>query len=113
MRQDVLPGELDPGGFPRRYQYLVGEGEGLLYVDGQGYDVRWERGRSADDLTTWTYADSGEPVVLPPGKVWWEIVPQAERDRARADALVGAVAFRRAGGEERVHRPPDLVVGVE
>ena len=23
VRQDVLPGELDPGGYPRRYQYLV------------------------------------------------------------------------------------------
>jgi hypothetical protein len=75
VRQDVLPGELDPGGYPRRYQYLVDEGIGVLYVDGRGYDVRWER-RDSKDLTTWTYADSGEPVVLPPGKVWWEIVPQ-------------------------------------
>jgi hypothetical protein len=75
VRQDILPGELDPGGFPRRYQYLVDSGAGKLYVDGQGYDVRWER-QDPKDLTTWTYADSGEPVVLPPGKVWWEIVPQ-------------------------------------
>ena len=75
VRQDVLPGELDPGGFPRRYQYLVEEGDGVLYVNGVGYDVHWSRpGRR--DLTTWTYADTGEPVVLPPGKVWWEIVPQ-------------------------------------
>ena len=37
--------------------------------------MRWERAE-AEDLTKWTYADSGEPVVLPPGKVWWEIVPQ-------------------------------------
>ena len=29
VRQDVLPGELDPGGFPRRYQYLVDEGVGV------------------------------------------------------------------------------------
>ena len=50
-------------------------GEGFLYVDGRGYDVRWERGE-ADDLTKWTYASSGKRVVLPPGKVWWEIVPQ-------------------------------------
>jgi hypothetical protein len=75
VRQDVLPGELDPGGYPRRYQYLVDEGVGMLYVDGRGYDVRWSR-RDPKDLTTWTYADTGDPVVLPPGKVWWEIVPR-------------------------------------
>lgn len=27
------------------------------------------------DVTTWFYANSGEPVILPPGQVWWEIVP--------------------------------------
>ena len=25
--------------------------------------------------TIWTYAASGERVVLPPGRIWWEIVP--------------------------------------
>ena len=74
VRQDVLIGENDPGGFPRRYQYLTGEGDGVLFIDGRGHDVRWSR-ESADDVTTWTYADSGDPVVLPPGRVWWEIVP--------------------------------------
>ena len=67
VRQDVLPGELDPGGFPRRYQYLVDEGEGVLYVDGRGHDVRWSR-RDPKDLTTWTYADSGEPGRPPAGQ---------------------------------------------
>ena len=75
VRQDVLPGELDPGGFPRRYQYLVGEGVGVVYVGPRAYDVRWERAE-ADAVTKWTYADTGDPVVLPPGKVWWEIVPE-------------------------------------
>ena len=79
VRQDVLPGELDPGGFPRRYQYLVGEGVGVMYVGGRAYDVRWERAE-ADAVTKWTYADTGDPVVLPPGKVWWEIVPRGQRD---------------------------------
>jgi hypothetical protein len=74
VRQDVLIGENDPGGFPRRYQYLTGEGDGVLYIGGRGFDVRWSR-ESADDVTTWTYADSGDPVILPPGRVWWEIVP--------------------------------------
>ena len=74
MRQEVLVGENDPGGHPRRYQHLVDEGEGVLYIEGQARDVLWSR-LDADDVTTWTYADSGDPVVLPPGKVWWEIVP--------------------------------------
>jgi hypothetical protein len=75
VRQDVLPGELDPGGFPRRYQYLVGEGVGVVYVGPRAYDVRWERAEP-DAVTKWTYADTGDPVVLPPGKVWWEIIPE-------------------------------------
>ena len=74
VEQDVLVGENDPGGFPRRYQHLVGEGEGVVYVNGRGHDVRWSR-EAPGDVTTWTYADSGDPVVLPPGRVWWEIVP--------------------------------------
>jgi hypothetical protein len=74
VEQDVLVGENDPGGFPRRYQHLVGDGNGMLYVNGRGSDVRWSRAEPGD-VTTWTYADSGEPVVLPPGRVWWEIVP--------------------------------------
>ena len=67
VEQDVLIGENDPGGFPRRYQHLVGEGAGVVYVNGRGHDVRWSRG-APGDVTTWTYADSGEPVVLPPGR---------------------------------------------
>ena len=74
VEQKVLPGELDPGGYPRRQQFLVGEGSGVLFVGGQAYDVSWSR-PAADDVTTWTYEASGEPVVLPPGRVWWEIVP--------------------------------------
>ncbi|HEX2843731.1 MAG TPA: DUF3048 C-terminal domain-containing protein, partial [Candidatus Limnocylindria bacterium] len=74
VRQEVLVGENDPGGFPRRYQHLVDSGDGVLYLDGRGHDVRWSRER-AEDVTSWTYADTGEPVILPPGRIWWEIVP--------------------------------------
>jgi hypothetical protein len=74
VRQDTLVNELDPGGYPRRYQYLVDEGSGVIYLNGFGLNVRWSRA-SEGDVTTWTYADSGEPVVLPPGRVWWEIIP--------------------------------------
>ena len=74
VRQDILVGEDDPGGFPRRYQYLTGEGSGVLYIEGRGHDVRWSRPRE-NDVTKWTYADSGRRVVLPPGRIWWEIIP--------------------------------------
>jgi len=74
VRTQVLVGENDPGGFPRSQLFLVGEGDGLLYLDGEAHDVRWSR-PAEGDVTTWTYAESGEPVVLPPGRTWWEIVP--------------------------------------
>jgi hypothetical protein len=75
VRQEIRHGELDPGGYPRRYQFLVDSGEGVLYVDGRAHDVRWSRDE-AWHVTEWTYADTGQPVILPPGKVWWEIVPR-------------------------------------
>ena len=81
-------------------------------MNGRGYDVRWERGE-ADDVTKWTYADTGERVVLPPGQSVVGDRSAGKRGRRGLIGLVGAVAFRRAGGEERVHRPPDLVIGVE
>lgn len=74
VRTQILVGENDPGGFPRSQLFLTGEGDGVLYVDGRGHDVRWSR-PEAGEVTTWTYADSGDPVVLPPGRIWWEIVP--------------------------------------
>ena len=74
VQQEILAGELDPGGYPRRYQHLVGEGSGRVYVDGRGFDVTWSR-TDPQSVTEWRYADSGEPLVLPPGAVWWEIVP--------------------------------------
>ena len=78
VTETILVNELDPGGYPRRLQHLVGSGKGVLYVDGARHAVRWER-RSAADVTTWFYADSGKPVILPPGQVWWEIVPTGTR----------------------------------
>ena len=85
VRQDVLPGELDPGGYPRRYQYLVDTGVGKLYVDGRGYDVRWER-RDPKDVTTWTYADTGEPVVAAAGQGVVGDRPAGQRDQRRLTA---------------------------
>lgn len=74
VEQTILHDEPDPGGYPRRRQHLVGSGDGVLYIGGQAHDIRWSRPAAAD-VTSWTYAGSGEPMLLPPGKVWWEIVP--------------------------------------
>jgi hypothetical protein len=72
--EEVYWNELDASGSPRRDQLLIGEGHGYLYVDGHVHDVSWWR-PTADDLTTWTFTADEAPLVLPPGRVWWEIVP--------------------------------------
>ena len=74
VREEIVFGDPDPGGNTRRLQHLVGEGNGTLYTDGRAIALHWSRPKAAD-RTTWTYADSGEPVVLPPGVIWWEIIP--------------------------------------
>lgn len=74
VAEEVVFGDPDPGGNTRRLQHLVGEGDGTLYVQGKAIALHWSR-PTADDGTTWTYAESGDPVVLPPGQVWWEIIP--------------------------------------
>lgn len=74
VKQEVVYGDPDPGGNPRRLQHLVGAGDGTLYVQGKAIALHWERPTIADG-THWTYVDSGEPVILPPGVVWWEIIP--------------------------------------
>ena len=74
VREDVVYGPHDPGGYPRRYHHLIGSGEATLYVRGRAIKVRWSRG-GPEQPTRWTYQRSGERVVLPPGVVWWEILP--------------------------------------
>ena len=74
VTQETVFGDPDPGGNPRRLQHLVGSGEGVVYTMGRAYAVEWER-PTASDRTTWTFADTGDPLELPPGQVWWEILP--------------------------------------
>jgi len=74
VTQETVFGDPDPGGNPRRLQHLVGSGEGVLYTMGRAYPVTWER-PTASDRTTWSFADTGETVELPPGQVWWVILP--------------------------------------
>jgi hypothetical protein len=74
VTQETVFGDPDPAGNPRRLQHLVGSGEGVVYTMGRAYAIEWER-PTASDRTTWTFADTGEPVELPPGQVWWEILP--------------------------------------
>jgi hypothetical protein len=73
VQEEVVFGDPDPGGNSRRLQHLVGEGDGTLYSQGKAFALHWSR-PTAGDGTKWTYADTGEPVVLPPGQVWWEII---------------------------------------
>jgi len=74
VNQRVIMGiDFGAGGNPIMHD-LVGEGDGTVYVNGIAADVEWSR-PDAESLTTWTYADSGEPLVLPPGRTWWQIVP--------------------------------------
>jgi hypothetical protein len=74
VREDVVYGPHDPGGYPRRYHHLIGSGQATLYVRGRAIKLRWSRG-GPEQPTRWTYQRSGERVVLPPGVVWWEILP--------------------------------------
>ena len=74
VTEEVVYGDPDPAGNPRRLQHLVGHGDGTLYSHGMAIALRWSR-PTATDATAWTYADSGDLVVLPPGVVWWEIIP--------------------------------------
>lgn len=74
VTEETVYGDPDPGGNPRKLQHLVGRGAGTLYVNGRAIAVHWSRPTAAD-ATKWTYAADGSPVVLPPGRVWWEIVP--------------------------------------
>lgn len=78
VTQETVFGDPDPGGNPRRLQHLVGTGDGTLYTRGQAHAIRWERPTAADG-TTWTFAATGEPIEMPPGQVWWEILPVGAR----------------------------------
>ena len=73
VTDEVVTGDPDPGGNDRRLHHLVGTGNGTIFVGGRAHAARWSR-PTAGDGTTWTFAN-GEPVVLPPGQVWLEIVP--------------------------------------
>jgi hypothetical protein len=74
VREDVVYGPHDPGGYPRRYHHLVGHGRATLYVRGRAIAVRWVR-PTPRSRTRWTYVHGGERVILPPGVVWREILP--------------------------------------
>jgi hypothetical protein len=78
VTQETVFGDPDPGGNPRRLQHLVGSGQATLYTEGRAYAIEWVR-PTAGDRTTWTFADTGQPVEMVPGQVWWEILPVEAR----------------------------------
>jgi hypothetical protein len=74
--QDELFGvDSGAGGNPILH-YLTGEGTGTIYVDGKAHNVEWSR-PDAGSITTWTYAGTDDPVILPPGRIWWQILPHS------------------------------------
>ncbi|HET7521063.1 MAG TPA: DUF3048 domain-containing protein [Candidatus Limnocylindria bacterium] len=74
VREDIVYGPHDPGGYPRRYHHLVGSGRATLYARGRAFALHWSR-PTAHSRTRWTYVHGGGRVVLPPGVVWREILP--------------------------------------
>ena len=74
IHQEIVYGDPDPGGNPRRQQFLVGSGEATLFVKGRSVPLTWSRPTAADK-TTFTVVETGAELVLRPGVVWWEVVP--------------------------------------
>ena len=54
VKEDIVYAGSDPGGYPRRYHHLVGQGRATLYVDGRAIPVHWSR-PTARDHTEYTY----------------------------------------------------------
>lgn len=74
--QDEIFGvDFGAGGNPILH-YLTGTGTGTVYVDGRAVEVEWSR-PDTGSVTTWTYAGTDDPVVLPPGRIWWQILPHS------------------------------------
>jgi hypothetical protein len=74
--QDEIFGiDFGAGGNPILH-YLTGTGTGTMYLDGRALEVEWSR-PDAGAVTTWTYAGTDDPVVLPPGRIWWQILPHS------------------------------------
>jgi hypothetical protein len=82
VREDIVYGPHDPGGYPRRYHHLVGQGDATLYVAGHAIAVHWSR-PTPGSRTRWTYVHGGATVVLPRGVVWREILPVYTKVRQR------------------------------
>lgn len=74
-QEELFGIDFGAGGNPILH-YLTGSGSGTVYVDGQAIDVEWAR-PDAGSPTTWTLAGTDDPLVLPPGPIWWQILPNS------------------------------------
>jgi Protein of unknown function (DUF3048) N-terminal domain/Protein of unknown function (DUF3048) C-terminal domain len=68
-------GYLDPAGNPVPETVLEGSGEALLLTGGQAVESRWsKRGPAA---AVQLHDASGEPLAVPAGRTWIELVPES------------------------------------
>ncbi len=121
VEQDVLVGENDPGGFPRRYQHLIGSGDGVLYVGGRGPRCALVTADPVgqDDLDLRGQRRPGRPAARS-GLVGDRAGRQRHQRGLRQTAprsvvsrrtLVVTLVWHRR--QEGVHRPPNLMIGIE
>jgi Protein of unknown function (DUF3048) N-terminal domain/Protein of unknown function (DUF3048) C-terminal domain len=74
--QDEIFGiDFGAGGNPILHD-LTGTGTGTVYVAGRAFDVEWSR-PDLDAVTTWTHEGTNDAMVLPPGRIWWQILPHS------------------------------------
>jgi hypothetical protein len=67
-------GYVDPAGTRVPETIVVGEGTGVLMVDGHSIPITWEK---PNELTQFIFRDAaGNPIDLTPGNTWIELVPR-------------------------------------
>jgi hypothetical protein len=65
---------------------LTGEGDALLFRDGQRYAARWSRA-ARDGMIRLINAD-GSPLLLKPGNTWFQVFPLPEQIDPAEEAIV-------------------------
>lgn len=76
----------DPVGSPVPVSHFEGKGKAVIFHGGQAIDVTWQK---ADEGAELTFTDAaGNPVEIPAGKTWLELVP------GKGAVSAGSVSYR-------------------